>query len=189
MSMFGKSFSKFWKFFILSSYTHMLIFVSMAHLQCIFSEIHFYFHTVKKPEFFLLFMLLSALLLIPQITTFPIWFEAYCTDTKKNYTQPQMQPRDWITSGTLCFSCSVTFSSCTLFELPSDVWYNSEHFQLTLHSRVVKPLGAGRKVPVMYEAARGKARAASLKLILCARVLRRKSLQSTGTYFVGLSIN
>lgn len=81
---------------------------------------------------------------------------------------PRLQRRDWITRGTSCFSCSLPFSSCTL---------NS-------HSCLV-PLGAvpaqqSCGVPAMCEPATGTARAASLKLVLCARVLRDNHCHAQG---------
>lgn len=116
--------------FILHTHTHIYEYVSFT----------VYFQKKKKKSgFFFLFMLLSALLLIPQITTFPIWCKAYCIDTKNNYTPPSLQHRHWIASGTLCFSCPLPFSSCTLSEFSSAAWHNSEHFQ------GLKPLGAAGK--------------------------------------------
>lgn len=101
----------------------------------------------------------------------------------------RLQHSDLIISDTLCFSCSFTFNSGTLFEfLPAD-WYNFEHFQLTLHCRIVKPLGTGMKVTMMYETANIMAIACKFVAYSLRLCPQRKSLQCWGPYFVGLSVN
>lgn len=95
---------------------------------------------------------------------------------------PRLQPRDWITSGTSCFGCSLTSSSCTLFEFPTAAWHNSEHFQLTLHSRVV---GCRQESSSDVWDCQRKGKSCKFETSSLCLCPQRKPLQSTGPIFCG----
>lgn len=106
---------------------------------------------------------------------FDLGFTAYTLKTI--ILRLRLQHSDWIISDTLCFSCSFTFNSCTLFEFSPADWYNFEHFELTLHYRIVKPLGTGMKVAMMYETANIMAIACKFEAYSLCLCPQRKSLQ------------
>lgn len=102
----------------------------------------------------------------------------------------RLQHSDLIVSDTLCFRCSFTFNSCTLFEFSPADWHNFEHFQLTLHYRIVKPLSKGMEVTMIYETANITAVACKFEvLILYIYVLRENHCSAEGLSVVGLSVN